>query len=79
MRRRDILKKGGLLAACGACAYGLPLLSAARAGTKDCSAGKGRKWGMVVDLSKCPSGIIVTMSDTRLPATTCESAQGPRY
>jgi len=40
-----------------ACAYGLPLLTASRVSTGSAGGPAGkRKWGMVIDLTKCKSG-----------------------
>jgi molybdopterin-containing oxidoreductase family iron-sulfur binding subunit len=56
MERREFLKTCG--AATGtACAAGLPLLSACRRGPEGkASPLAGRKWGMVIDLTRCADG-----------------------
>jgi len=56
MDRREFLKTGGVLSAGGTCAYGLPLLGTLASKTADPQKepeGEGRKWGMVIDLTKC--------------------------
>ena len=56
MERRKFLKAGALTTAGVAGAYGLPLLTALRssAANEDAASAKTR-WGMVIDLGKCPS------------------------
>jgi tetrathionate reductase subunit B len=57
MDRREFLKTSGILSAGGACAYGLPLLSALASSAarteNEKKAPSARKWGMVIDLTKC--------------------------
>lgn len=55
MDRREFIKKGSRILAGSACVYSLPLLGASKlraASPKDLSS--TYKWGMVVDLNKCP-------------------------
>jgi molybdopterin-containing oxidoreductase family iron-sulfur binding subunit len=51
MKRREFVKKGGMIVAGAACAGYLSLLAASTSG-KSCDGGKC-KWGMVIDLNKC--------------------------
>jgi molybdopterin-containing oxidoreductase family iron-sulfur binding subunit len=55
MNRREFLKTGGVLAAGGAAAYGLPLLTSAGRALAGGAEPKreGTLWGMVIDLRQC--------------------------
>ena len=57
MDRREFVKKGGLLLAGSACAYGLPLMTTVCKASIKAGEGSstGRKWGMVIELGKCRS------------------------
>ena len=54
MDRREFVKTGGMLLAGSACAYALPLVTACRSsGASTEGKSTKRKWGMVIDVSKC--------------------------
>jgi molybdopterin-containing oxidoreductase family iron-sulfur binding subunit len=54
MNRRDFLQAGGLVLAGTAGAYALPLLGVYQSAAGSAhGSGSGRKWGMVIDVTKC--------------------------
>ena len=56
MDRRNFVKVGALLTAGAASAYALPLLTAFKSRAASEAASSKRRWGMVIDLTRCPSG-----------------------
>ena len=67
MDRREFLKKGGAVLAGSSGALGLPLLTSCDANVaREGSPLAGRKWGMVIDLSKCQSDCTACLDACRL-------------
>jgi tetrathionate reductase subunit B len=66
MKRRDFLKTGGILLVGAPCAYGLRALTPpeSHASTPAVS-GAIPRWGMVIDLRKCPAGCSACMDACR--------------
>jgi molybdopterin-containing oxidoreductase family iron-sulfur binding subunit len=55
--RREFVKIGGLVTAGSAVGFGLPLLPLYRASaTGEVADRSGTRWGMVIDVTKCPDG-----------------------